>query len=166
MSIRDYAPWKWGKKQNMPTRSGDWEPFDALHRQIGNLLEDFMSGFSMEPFSGSGNFVPKINVSEDEASLKITAELPGMEEKDVEVTLADNAVTIRGEKKIEHEEKSEGSRQYLERSYGYFQRTVPLQCEIDTDNVDAVFKKGVLSVTLTKSKAEQSKAKKISIRQQ
>ncbi len=164
MAIGDYAPWKWGKKDRAVSGDEDWAPVDMLHRQIGSLLEDFMGGFRMEPFGGKG-FTPRINVSEDEQKVYVTAELPGLDEKEVEVTLSDNALTIRGEKKQEREEKDGKDARFVERSYGYFQRSIPLSCEIDSDHVDAVFKKGVLSVTLTKTKAEQSKSKRITIRQ-
>lgn len=164
MAIGDYAPWKWGRKDRAVERSDEWAPVEQLHRQIGSLLEDFMGGYNLEPF-GTKGFTPRVNVSEDEQKVYVSVELPGLEEKDVEVTLSDNALTIRGEKKQEREEKDGKNVHFVERLYGYFQRTIPLACEIDSDNVDAVFKKGVLTITLTKTKAEQSRSKRVTIRQ-
>ena len=163
MAIGDSAPWKWGKKDKTNVSGEDWAPINALQRQIGSLLEDFMGGFALEPFGKE--FTPRVNVTEDDQKVYISAELPGLDDKEVEVTLSDNALTIRGEKKQEREEKDGKNVHCVERSYGYFQRSIPLQCEIDSDNVDAVFKKGVLNITLTKTKAEQGKSKRVTIRQ-
>ncbi|WKZ57683.1 MAG: Hsp20/alpha crystallin family protein [Bdellovibrionota bacterium] len=112
-----------------------------------------------------GSFNPRVNVVETEREIRVTAELPGMTEKEVELTLAGDALVIRGEKRAEHEEKDEGGRRlYTERSYGSFQRSIPLSCEIEEDKVDASYRNGVLTIVLPKSKAGQSASKKISIR--
>ena len=91
--------------------------------------------------------------------MRITAELPGLDEKDVEVTVTSNMLTIKGEKKVEKEEE-EGDSYYSERNYGHFERTIALPQGIDTNNAEAKFKKGVLKVTiLRKPEAQSSRTK-------
>ena len=92
--------------------------------------------------------------------LRVSAELPGLEEKDVEVLLADDVLTIRGEKKSEVEDKE---RQFSERFYGRFERRIPLGIEVEEDKVAASFKNGVLTVTLPKSARARARAKRIAI---
>jgi HSP20 family protein len=113
-----------------------------------------------EKWSG---FSPKMDLEETEKDYRITAELPGMEEKDVEVLLAGNSITIKGEKKEEKEEKDK-SYYHMERSYGSFQRTVPLPEGIDLNKVDADFKNGVLTVKLPKTVEAKTKSKKVPIK--
>mgnify|MGYP000638226252 CR=1 FL=1 len=163
MAIKDIIPWNWGRRSELLGREEGANPFSLLQRRMNSLFEDFMSGFGFEPV-GTRGFTPRVNVSEDEKNLYVEAELPGMSDKDIEVTLTKDALTLRGEKKQEHEHK-EGSLYHAERSYGYFQRVIPLSCEIDEDKVDAVFKNGVLNITLGKSAAAQKSFKKIPIRQ-
>jgi HSP20 family protein len=140
-------------------------PLAALRQEMDNMFEDFFEGFSIEPLGGMSKnrgFMPRINVSEDEKAMEISAELPGMDEKDIELTLNDGALTIKGEKKSEHESKEKNFYR-VERSYGSFQRTIPLGSQIDESKVDANFKKGVLKVTLPKVIEAKPAAKKINI---
>ena len=108
MTIKDLAPWNWGKK-TMPVRTGEDHPFELLQRQMNRLFDDFFSGFDLEPFSGwterFGGFNPRINVIEDEKEIRLTAELPGMDDKDIDISLTKDALTIRGEKRDERESK-------------------------------------------------------------
>lgn len=165
MGFGDIIPWR-RRKEGM---EGEGYPLTQLQRRMNDIFDDFFSGFEMEPFRGFserfGGFNPRVNVTETEREIRVTAELPGMSEKDVELSLAGDALILRGEKKVEHEEKGEGGRRtYFERSYGSFQRSIPLSCEIDEDNVDASYRNGVLTIVLPKSKAAQAASKKISIR--
>lgn len=89
--------------------------------------------------------------------------MPGLEEKDIEVNLRDNAVSISGEKRSEYKEEDRG-RAYTERSYGRFQRTIPLDAEVDADKVQASFKNGVLAITLPKNPAAKDKARRIEVK--
>jgi len=130
------------------------DPFAVLRREIDGLFDGFLSGFSA-PARG-------LDVAENDKEIRITAELPGVEEKDVEVSLSGNGITIRGEKRAEKEEKGE-ERYRLERSYGAFRRSFSLPCEVDAGKAAASFKKGVLTVTLPKS-AEAAKTKKIAVK--
>ena len=104
-----------------------------------------------------------MDVAETDKEMKVTAELPGIEEKDIDVSFTGDALTIKGEKKQETEKKD---KDYTTRecSYGSFQRVIPLSCEIVADKVNATFEKGVLTVTLPKSEAAAASRKKISVK--
>jgi len=171
MTVRDLAPWKWGKK-DVAVRRDLNDPFDALRRQMDRMLEEFSEGFGITPFNWGnrglleenwGGYWPQIDVTEDEKGYTVMAELPGLEEKDVEVTLSDNALTLRGEKKREFEEKDRNFYR-MERSYGTFQRTIPIPAEVDEARIEASFKKGVLTVTLPKNETARKEEKKIKVK--
>jgi len=132
-----------------------------LHRSIDDLLEDFFGGLPVAPQEGIVS--PHFDVSETEESVVVEAELPGMDEKDIELTLQDNVLTIKGEKKREEETKKKNC--YIsERSYGRFQRSLQLGSNMNADQVEATFKKGVLTVTIPKLEPEKSKARTIDIK--
>jgi HSP20 family protein len=101
-----------------------------------------------------------VEVAETDKDIRVTAELPGLEEKDVEVTLDDDVLTLRGEKRAESEDKE---RQFSERFYGQFERRIPLGVEVQEDKVEARFRNGVLTITMPKTERAQSKAKRIAI---
>jgi HSP20 family protein len=105
---------------------------------------------------------PSIDVSETESELKIEVDLPGVEEKDVDLAISDNVLTIKGEKKAEKEEKKKDYH-LVERSYGSFARSIGLPFEADSDKVKASFSKGVLTVTVPKPPEVKAKEKKIQI---
>lgn len=137
------------------------QPFDQMHRQIDRLFDNFWPAETA--FPAAIDF-PKLDVHGDDKQIVVTAELPGIDEKDVEVSLNDNVLTIRGEKKTEREEKDEKKNWYLsERSYGSFQRSIPLAVEIDQAKVAAKFTKGVLTVTLPKAAPQAAASTKIKI---
>ena len=157
MAFGSLAPWTTGR--GVPMRRDD--PFFSLHREMNRLFDDFMRGFGDgAPAAFNGGFGPSVDVSETDKDVKVTAELPGLDEKDVEVMLADNVLTLRGEKKSETEDKN---RHMSERFYGRFERRIPLPVEVDQDKVAASFKNGVLSIMMPKSAKAQQKAKKIQI---
>lgn len=111
----------------------------------------------------TGLIAPRFEVSETDDVIVVDAELPGMNEKDIELTLQDNILTIKGEKKKEEETKKKNC--YIsERSYGRFQRSLQLGSGIDAGKVSASFKKGVLTVTIPKTEPEKSKARTIDIK--
>lgn len=110
-----------------------------------------------------GAFNPQVDVTENDQEIKVAAELPGLTEKDVEVSLANDMLTISGEKRAEKEDKGENYYR-MERSYGSFQRTIPLPTEVEANKVDATFKNGVLTVTLPKSAQAVQNRKKIAIK--
>ncbi len=139
------------------------EPFSSLQHEISRLFEDTFGG----PFGQNGNgqrfLIPSIDVKETDKSVEVEAELPGVDEKDVQVTFDDGVLTIKGEKKTEKEETKAGYH-VSERSYGSFLRTLDLPTDIDAEKISAKCVKGVLKITLPKLAEAKSKAKKIEIR--
>jgi HSP20 family protein len=163
MSVRDLIPW--GRSNNRmpaPYRDDDRSPFLSLHREMNRVFDDFFRDFDMRlPVMGGFNGSwPHVDLAETDKEITITAELPGMEEKDVELVLQDGVLTLRGEKRSETEDKD---RQFSERYYGHFERRIPLDAEVQADKAEARFKSGVLTVTLPKNPEAQSKARRISI---
>lgn len=164
MEFRDLIPFG-RERRAVPVRRGTARhPLDAFQREMNRVFEDFFQA----PAQGQGSWpfeagTPRVDVSEREREYEVTAELPGLEQKDVELTLADNVLTIRGEKKAEREEKDKNY--YLsERSFGSFRRAIPLPAEVDEDKVDASFKNGVLRVRLPKSAEAQARTRRIEVK--
>jgi len=152
------------QKQGVPARREEWHPFSLLRHEMNSLFDNFFSGFGMEPFETRlGAFNPRIDVAEADKEIKVTAELPGMEDKDIDISLTKDMLTIKGEKKEEKEEKGK-SFYRMERSYGSFSRTIPLPAEIDTNKVKADFKKGILTVMLPKTPQAIKETKKIQVK--
>lgn len=164
MAIRDLIPWNRGRDISV-RRGEEQHPFVTLHREMNKLFEDAFRGFDLAPFGMAdrlfdrGMAWPNIEVSETEKQVKVTAELPGLEEKDVEIQLANGVLTIKGEKSTETEDKE---RLFSERSYGRFERRIPVD-DIDEDKVSAAFKNGLLTVTLPKSASAKANVKRIAI---
>jgi HSP20 family protein len=161
-----------GGKQ--PTTT-EFRPLVNLRREIDRLFDDWGSSwrmpsarslFDVEPFlrgDTSWGKVPAVDIADTDKAYEITAELPGMDEKNVEVKLAGGVLTIKGEK---NEEKEETKKDYhlSERRYGSFQRSFTVPDGIDADKIDATFKDGVLTVCLPKTPEAQKKAKQIAIK--
>lgn len=140
------------------------DPFTSLQREVDRLFEEFTRGSFFAPLGESEvTIAPRVDVSETDSALEVEVELPGVDEKDVDVTLSDNVLTIKGERKQEREEKKKDFH-LIERSYGRFARSIPLPFEVDTDAVKAKFAKGVLKVTLPKPPAAQTKARRIEVK--
>lgn len=131
-------------------------PFVSLQREIDRLFDDFTAGFPALSTRGGAELLPSVDVTETDKQIEITAELPGLEEKDVQVNFADNVLTIRGEKKAEKEEKDKTYR-LVERSYGSFMRSLELPEGVDADAIKASIDKGVLKVTVPKPAPAQVK---------
>ena len=152
-----------------PAAADPDHPFYSLQRQMNTLFDDFFSGFDVAPraFAGKGfgSFSPSVDVKESDAEFTIRAELPGVEEKDIEVAVTSDSVTIKGEKNEEKENKGE-SYYYMERSYGSFNRVIPLGVETNADKAQASFKNGVLNITIPKSQAAKAKGTKVPIKTQ
>jgi len=130
-------------------------PFLSLQQEIDRLFDDFTRGFPA--FGAIGNaMTPTMDVAETDKDIEITAELPGLEEKDVQINVADNVLTIRGEKKAEKEEKDKNYR-LVERSYGAFERSLELPKGVNLDAIKATIDKGVLKVTVPKPAPAQVK---------
>ncbi len=139
-------------------------PLSAFRQEMDKLVESFFGGFDVHPFGGrSVTFMPQVDVADTDKEIKVSVELPGLDDKDIEVSLTKETLTIKGEKREEKEEK--GKDYYRsERSFGSFTRTIPLPFEIDAEKAEASFKKGVLTVSLPKTKRVISETKKVAIK--
>ncbi len=136
----------------------------SLFREIEKTFDDFSRRSPLAGF-GFGDGAPKIDVAEGKDSVEVTAELPGVDEKDIDLTLSDGILTIRGEKKTERDERDKEKNWHMvERSYGSFSRSITLPYNPDSSKVEAKFEKGVLRVKLPKPAEIAKKEKKIAIR--
>jgi HSP20 family protein len=166
-------PGKAGAKAQVPVATGgDWfdTSFMDLRRQIDRLFDSFAGGFHLPslgaPFGApalrGGAVAVRFDVSESDDAIEVSAELPGLEEKDVEVVLEGGVLTVKGEKKAESE-KTEKDFYVAERSYGAFRRSFRLPDTVDENKIQAAFDKGVLKLVLPKLAAAKRKVKKIPI---
>jgi HSP20 family protein len=164
MSIKDLIPRNRGRDVSTQ-RGSDVNPFLALHREINRMFDDVFRGFELAPslvpgLQGLDQFNwPKMELDETDKEVRITAELPGLEEKDVNLEIANGVLSISGEKKSESEDKEH---RFSERYYGRFERQIPLE-GLDEDKASASFKNGVLTVTLPKSEQTKSNVRRIPI---
>ncbi|MDI3470944.1 MAG: hypothetical protein OJF62_003007 [Pseudolabrys sp.] len=145
-------------KPLIPADRNRWSmpsPFVSLQQEIDRIFEDFTQTFPS--FRGNGGkLTPRTDVTETDKEIEVTAELPGLEDKDVQINLADNLLTIRGEKKSDKEEKDKNYR-LVERSYGAFERIIELPNGVKPSDVKATIAKGVLTVTISKPAPAQEK---------
>jgi HSP20 family protein len=129
--------------------------FGSLQREIDRLFEDFNRGLGMVGTQGP-NLLPNIDVTENENEIEITVEMPGLERKDVEISVEGDLLTIRGEKKIESEQKDDKKNVHLaERRYGVFYRVLQLPAGVDPSNIKATMANGVLRLTIPKPAKSQ-----------
>lgn len=167
MATRKLVPSLWGK-ENLPAGRATDSPVFSLQRELNKLFDDFFRGFDVLPFGVPGEdcvggFLPSVDVDESEKEVTVRVELPGMEEKDVDLLLTGDSLTIKGEKKKEMETEGKGYYQ-MERVYGAFNRVIPLPEGIDTGQADASFKNGVLTVRIAKMETARAEGKKIPIK--
>lgn len=148
MKLKKLLPERYGKEW-LSKRNELEGPLVSFQREINRMFDDFFDGISLSPsrVGRESFFVPRVNVSESDKEITVSAELPGVDEKDVEVTLDRGLLTIRGEKKEEKEEQGKGY-YYAERSSGSFHREIPVPEGLDEKNVKASFNKGVLKVVI------------------
>lgn len=162
MAIRDLVPWNRGRDVTV-RRGEETNPLLSLHREMNRLFDDAFRGFDFSPFgprmADHGISWPNIEISESSGELTVTAELPGLAEKDVNVQLADGVLVISGERQTESEDKD---RLFSERYYGRFERRIPLD-GVDEENISASFKNGLLTVKLPRTKAQLANVKRIAI---
>ena len=164
------------KTEKTSAAPAQWTPFESLHREIDRLFDSFDGGFWRTPFrrsafpmmpawgrEASWPAVPAVDFTDTEKAYELTAELPGIDEKNVDVKVANGVLTIKGEK---HEEKEEKKKDYYlrERNFGSFERSFQVPDGVDADKIEASFKKGVLTVTLPKKPEAQKAAKTIDIK--
>jgi HSP20 family protein len=162
MNVRGLIPWGRGQERSpLATMRDREDPFAMLHREIDRLFENAFSrldfGLPMRAFSTAW---PAMEVSETDSGLRVVAELPGMEEKDVDVILDGDVLTIRGERREAVEDEG---RRFSERWYGAFERRIPLPYKVDEDRIEASFDNGLLSVTLPRSAEAEERRRRIPV---
>jgi HSP20 family protein len=151
----------------IPWRRPRWElarredPFTYLRSQLNRVFDDAFAGSNWPAQTGE-MFTPQLDVTETDKEVKICAELPGIESKDIDVTATDDELTIRGEKRSERSSDEKG-RHWTERTYGSFERTIPLPSEVDGEKAKSEFKNGVLRITLPKREGAKSRQHKIEV---
>jgi HSP20 family protein len=142
-------------------------PLERFRQEMDRLFDDFTGAFwrgsPLRRVESTLASMPAIDVAETDKAYELTAELPGMEEKNIEVKLANDVLSIKGQKQ---EEKEEREKNYFmrERSFGSFERSFQVPDGVETDKIEASFKNGVLSITLPKSTQAQKQAKKIEVK--
>ena len=174
------------EKGNVPVTSGSrepslfedvWGPFARLREDMDRLFGTFIGrvgglpslarGHALDPFAGFergfGDALAAVDVVESDKDYRLTAELPGLDEKSIDVTRAENTLTLKGEKKDEREEK-EGGFVFSERRFGSFQRSFRVPENVDRDKIEATFKNGVLTLVMPKNPQAPEKQKKIEIK--
>jgi HSP20 family protein len=171
MALGEMVPWRWGSLRRSARDEKALEGFRgdivSLHREMDRLCESLWNdGFSSSLLSGDWSrmdVTPQLDVTEDDKSFSVKIDLPGMDEKDVDVTLSDRVLTIRG-KKEEEKETKEKDYYRRERAYGSFRRNIEIPAAVDSSRIDASFKKGVLTINLPKTKEAQDKVKHIEVK--
>lgn len=167
MQVKDLIPSGRDKETSPASENAtSSNPLVSLQRDINHVFEDFWrkveNGWNGDD-SVVGMFGPSTDVTETDKSVNVSVELPGMTEEDIDISLSGNTMTIRGEKKIEHEEERKGV--YMsERHYGSFHRTVPLPAGVDPDKAEATYKNGVLTVSLPKTEEALASIKRIPVK--
>lgn len=159
MSIKDLVP-RFGRKP-LPVRQEDTDPFRNFQQQMNRLFDDFFGDFPLaerdrDPEWTAAAFMPRVDVSETDTEIKVTAELPGMDEKDVSVELQEDVLVLHGEKKSDQEESGKNWLR-REQTYGAFHRAIALPAGVEPDQAKAQFKKGVLTFTAPKREDEQAR---------
>lgn len=161
MQIKDLIPWA-HKTHEPDTQSDEHNPIATLQRDMNRVFENFWTRAGQIDLPWGGNDA-KSDVVETEDRIEASIELPGMEMKDIDVTVSDDMLTIKGEKKVERQEEKKGY--YLsERSYGSIYRTIPLPPGVDGDKAEASLKNGVLTVRLPKTPEAQAKVKHVEVK--
>jgi len=159
MDVKSLVPWRRERRDVTPS-----DPFEGLpgifglHRQVNRLFDDFFRDFDNPLSRGWNTNWPALEVQDGEREIKIIADLPGLDEKDIELSLREGILTIKGEKM----RKTDGA-VYSERWHGQFTRSIELGPEIDPDKVNASFDKGVLTVTVAKQLNPKAETRKITI---
>jgi HSP20 family protein len=159
MNMRELVPW--GRNRNVPasSQSDNANQFWALHREMNRMFDEFAQSFNMPAFSNAWSAGwPHLEVNETHDDVKVVAELPGLDEKDIELTLHNGMLTLKGEKKSE----AQGA-VYSERWHGRFERSLQLGPDVDPEKVSAKFKNGVLTISVPKRPEAQRQVKRIPI---
>jgi HSP20 family protein len=158
MKVKSMLPTLWGES------AADRMPFRALQQEVDKLFHDFTSEFpTLGRWNGNGRLAIQVDVAETEKTLEVTAELPGVNEKEIDVSLVGDMLTIKAEKKSDKEEKTKDYH-LVERTYGTFERSMRLPFKADPAKIEAKFDKGVLKLVVQKPAEAQTKTQKIEVK--
>lgn len=173
MHIRRFSPWNWfgpeNEGRNLPAHRGPFTSAHDLHTFIDRMFDNAFQGrvLTDSPHGSvkQGFFTPKLDIKATDGEYAISAELPGVSEKDISLDVEDRTLILSGEKREEHEDRQEGEDGYyrMERSYGSFRRALALPDDADIDSVKADFKDGVLRVSIPRKTKEIEGKKNIAI---
>jgi HSP20 family protein len=163
MNLNALVPWRNNKSQAPAPREDYFDPLVTFRREVDRIFDQFFDATPLRSGNGWQGVTPAVDVDETDKEMFVTAELPGVTDKDVEVNLAGDVLTIQGQKKTEKEEK-EGGSTYTERRFGAFTRSLRLPFEVKDGAVDATFKDGVLTVRLPKPADLQNSVRKIEVK--
>ena len=166
MQVANWLPWNWGKHE-VDVHREEGDRVHTLQTDINRAFDSFWRSFNSPffPVTANGVFgdgMPRMEVGESDKEVEISVELPGMSEEDIDVTLSNDVLTVRGERK-EHREEKRKDYHVREWNYGSLQRSVPLPSGLDLDQVKAHFKNGVLTVTLPKTEEAKNRVKRITV---
>ena len=181
MDIKKLAPWNWFKKEQegntlpirrQETRTQYTDPFSQIRQEIDRVFDAAFSGFGfpsigfgreLTPAAQTDWLKPTLDVGASDKEYTISVELPGVDEKDVQLELINDTLKIKGDKKQQKEEK-EKNYYRMERSYGSFQRVLSLPEDADQDNIKAVYKNGIMNITIPRKAAPKTEVKQIEIK--
>jgi HSP20 family protein len=155
MNVKDLVPWSKNRNLEKSRFAESSSPFLTLHREMNRMFDDFLRDMDVP---GRGAVWPHIEICETHDEIRVIAELAGLEQRDVDVTLDDGVLTLKGQKSLE-----KNGTLYSERWEGAFERTIPVGQDVDTDKVKASFKNGVLTIRLSKKPEAQRQAKRIAV---
>ena len=162
MALRDLTPWR---NQSFREKLLEDNPIAAMHNEMDRLLTNLFDEDRWPALTNGGRMVVRWDVAETDDAVKITADLPGLTEKEIDVTVADGVLTIKGDRKAEKETKDKKTHYHrVERSYGAFEWAMSLPNDVDESKIAASFKNGVLELTLPKKPEAKKKIKKIQVK--
>lgn len=165
MNLGSLIPWR-DKTQVDAHPETYSDPFTGFQREVDRMFDDFFrsTGRGLQPWNAGWHAIaPRIDISDADKELVITAEMPGLDEKDFEVTLAGDLLTIKGEKKTENENRN-GNAYYVERRFGSFSRSVRLPFAAGDEQVEANYDRGVLTVRVPKPAEAQRQVRRIEVK--
>jgi HSP20 family protein len=161
VDLKALVPWRGGKAQTPALREEYFDPFATFRREMDRMFDDFFGARAAT--TNWQALTPAIGIDETDGEFIITAELPGVTEKDIEVTFAGDMLTIKGEKKSEAERRN-GDGYYMERRFGSFARTVRLPFDAKDSDTEAKFKDGVLTIQIPKPSELQKAVRRIAVK--
>ncbi len=162
VDFKALVPWR-GKSEAPARREDFYDPFVAFRREMDRMFDNFLRGTGLPALGSWTDVTPSMDLNETDKEFVVTAELPGLDDKDFEVTVSGDMLTLKGEKKAEREERN-GDAHYIERRFGAFSRSVRLPFEVKDEKVDAQYEKGVLTIRIPKPAELQRPARRIDVR--